>query len=88
MTQDVVLLVPGFLGFSRVGNFYYFAERVLAVIRGSLEARLGYRVPVVPCSTLRPPAHPLRRDDLGAALRDLSRQQPALRAYSRIPSRT
>ena len=31
MTRDLVLLVPGFLGFSRVGNFYYFAERILAV---------------------------------------------------------
>ena len=30
MTRDLVLLVPGFLGFSRVGNFYYFAERILA----------------------------------------------------------
>ena len=72
MTQDVVLLVPGFLGFSRVGNFYYFAERVLAVIRGSLEARLGYRVPVVPCSTL--PTSPLkdRQRNLLDALRRLT----------------
>ncbi len=58
MTPDVVLLVPGFLGFSRLGNFYYFAERVIAVLRGALEARVGYAVPVVPCSTL--PTSPLR----------------------------
>ena len=67
-----MLLVPGFLGFSRFGNFYYFAERVLAAIRGSLEARLGYRVPVVPCSTL--PTSPLkdRQRNLLDALRSLA----------------
>ena len=40
-TPDVVVLVPGFLGFSRFGGFYYFAERVIAVLRGVLEERLG-----------------------------------------------
>ncbi|XXT15500.1 hypothetical protein WME94_35155 [Sorangium sp. So ce429] len=51
-TKDVVVLVPGFLGFGRVGEFYYFAERVISVIRGALEMRLGRPVPVVPCCTL------------------------------------
>ncbi|WP_437674522.1 esterase/lipase family protein [Sorangium sp. So ce131] len=51
-TADVVVLVPGFLGFGRVGEFYYFAERVISVIRGALEMRLGRPVPVVPCCTL------------------------------------
>jgi pimeloyl-ACP methyl ester carboxylesterase len=51
-TSDVVVLVPGFLGFSRVGGFYYFAERCLSVIRGALEVRLGRVAPVVPCCTL------------------------------------
>ena len=50
-TPDVVVLVPGFLGFSRFGGFYYFAERVVAVVRSVLEERLGYTVPVVPCTT-------------------------------------
>jgi pimeloyl-ACP methyl ester carboxylesterase len=50
-TPDVVVLVPGFLGFSRFGGFYYFAERVVAVLRGVLEERLGYPVQVVPCTT-------------------------------------
>jgi pimeloyl-ACP methyl ester carboxylesterase len=49
---DLVLLVPGFLGFSRFGGFYYFAERVVAALRGLLEEALGYPVPVVPCTTL------------------------------------
>jgi pimeloyl-ACP methyl ester carboxylesterase len=48
---DAVVLVPGFLGFSRVGQFYYFAERVIATLRGALEARLERCVPVVPCRT-------------------------------------
>ncbi|MDC0744805.1 hypothetical protein [Polyangium mundeleinium] len=48
---DLVVLVPGFLGFSRVGEFYYFAERVIATLRGALEARLDRCVPVVPCRT-------------------------------------
>ena len=50
-TPDVVVLVPGFLGFARFGGFYYFAERVVAVLRGILEDRLSYTVQVVPCTT-------------------------------------
>ena len=46
-TPDVVVLVPGFLGFTRFGGFYYFADRLLAVLRGlleePLEARRGVR---------------------------------------------
>lgn len=50
--KDVVVLAPGFLGFSRFGGFYYFADRLLAVVRGLLEARLERTVPVVPVTTL------------------------------------
>jgi hypothetical protein len=50
-TPDVVVLVPGFLGFARFGGFYYFAERVVAVLRGVLEERLDRAVQVVPCTT-------------------------------------
>ncbi len=50
-TSDVVVLVPGFLGFARFGGFYYFAERVVAVLRGALEERLDRTVQVVPCTT-------------------------------------
>jgi pimeloyl-ACP methyl ester carboxylesterase len=56
-SADVVVLVPGFLGFARFGGFYYFAERVVAVLRGVLEERLDRAVPVVPCTTQ--PAHAL-----------------------------
>ena len=52
-TPDVVVLVPGFLGFTRFGGFYYFADRLLAVLRGLLEEALGYPVPVVPCTVDR-----------------------------------
>lgn len=51
-TPDVVFLVPGFLGFARLGGFYYFADRVAATLRGHLEQELAARVPVIPCSTL------------------------------------
>ncbi len=51
-TPDVVVLVPGFLGFTRFGGFYYFADRLIAAIRGLLEEALPYPVPVVPCTTL------------------------------------
>jgi pimeloyl-ACP methyl ester carboxylesterase len=50
-SPDVVVLVPGFLGFARFGGFYYFAERVVAVLRGVLEQRLDRAVQVVPCTT-------------------------------------
>jgi len=36
-TPDVVALVPGFLGFTRFGGFYYFADRLIGVLRGLLE---------------------------------------------------
>jgi hypothetical protein len=51
-TPDVIVLVPGFLGFARLGGFYYFADRLMAVIRGLLEEGLERPVPVVPCTTL------------------------------------
>lgn len=50
--RDVVVLVPGFLGFSRFGNFYYFADRVMVTLRGVLEERLGMPVAVVPAALL------------------------------------
>ncbi len=49
---DVVVLVPGFLGFTRFGGFYYFADRLIAVLRGLLEEPLGSAVAVVPVATL------------------------------------
>src|SRR5438309_2715488 len=51
-TPDVVVLVPGFLGFARFGGFYYFADRLIAVLRGFLEEPLGCPVPVVPVTAL------------------------------------
>jgi pimeloyl-ACP methyl ester carboxylesterase len=51
-TPDVVVLVPGFLGFTRFGGFYYFADRLIAVLRGLLEEPLEHPVPVVPITTL------------------------------------
>ncbi|HEX6245467.1 MAG TPA: hypothetical protein VFZ61_31305 [Polyangiales bacterium] len=50
--SDIVVLVPGFLGFSRVGGYYYFADRASAAIRAALESQLGRPVPVIPACTL------------------------------------
>jgi hypothetical protein len=50
--ENVVVLIPGFLGFARFGGFYYFAERLISVLRGGLEQPEGGAVPVVPLTTL------------------------------------
>src|SRR5262249_1608916 len=52
MYQDVVALLPGFLGFSHFGGFYYFADRVASALRTALETQTGRPVPVIPFSTL------------------------------------
>jgi pimeloyl-ACP methyl ester carboxylesterase len=62
-TPDVVVLVPGFLGFARFGGFYYFADRLIAVLRGFLEEPLGYAVPVIPVTTF--PTDSLRKRQKG-----------------------
>jgi hypothetical protein len=48
---DAVVLVPGFLGFERIGSFRYFAGRVDAVLRGYLSGLAGPTLPVVPVHT-------------------------------------
>lgn len=50
--EDVVFLVPGFLGFSRVGGYYYFADRVGVTVRSTLETLTKRSIPVVPVCTL------------------------------------
>ena len=50
--EDLVVLVPGFLGFARFGGFYYFADRLIAMLRASLEQPEGGALPVVPVTTL------------------------------------
>jgi len=62
-TPDVVILVPGFLGFTRFGGFYYFADRMIAVLRGLLEEPLGYAVAVIPITTV--PTDSLRKRQKG-----------------------
>src|SRR5712672_2475423 len=52
MYQDVVALLPGFLGFGHFGGFYYFADRVASTLRGALEFETRQSIPVIPFSTL------------------------------------
>ena len=75
-TPDVVVLVPGFLGFARFGGFYYFADRLIAVLRGLLEEALGYPVPVVPCTTLSTDSLAERQGRLVKYLGDLCAASP------------
>jgi len=49
---DVVVLVPGFLGFSVLGRFPYFADRVPATLAALCREKLGCPVSVVPASTV------------------------------------
>jgi hypothetical protein len=69
---DAVLLVPGFLGFSRLGSFYYFGERVIATLRGALEGRARRPVPVVPVDTMPTGTLAERQEALLQAMKRLS----------------
>jgi len=80
-TPDVVLLVPGFLGFTRFGGFYYFADRLIGVLRGLLEEPLGHPVPVVPVTTL--PTDSLR-DRQEALLHNLAGVSDKLAGVQRL----
>jgi hypothetical protein len=75
-TPDVVALVPGFLGFARFGGFYYFADRLIAVIRGVMEEALGRPVPVVPVTTLPTDGLADRQEDLLDNLAELCERLP------------
>lgn len=50
--REVVIMVPGFLGFERLGGFAYFADQLAATLRASLESRTRRRTPVIPLGTL------------------------------------
>jgi hypothetical protein len=50
--ENAVLLIPGFFGFGRLGNFYYFADRVAACLRGAAETAFGIPTPVMGVSTV------------------------------------
>lgn len=51
VVSDVVVLIPGFLGFDQIGHFPYFANRVGAALRGCLFGLSGADIPVVPVKT-------------------------------------
>ena len=80
-TPDAVVLVLGFLGFTRFGGFYYFADRLIAVLRGLLEEPLGHPVPVVPVTTL--PTNSLR-DRQDALLQNLAGVSDKLAGVQRL----
>jgi len=80
-TPDVVVLVPGFLGFARFGGFYYFADRLIALLRGLLEEPLGYAVPVIPVTTF--PTDSLRKRQKGL-LQELERFCQGLSGVERL----
>jgi pimeloyl-ACP methyl ester carboxylesterase len=69
--DHAVALVPGFLGFDHQGSLTYFADRFIAGLRASLEARCGVRIVVVALPT--PPIGSLaeRQKDLLSNLTNL-----------------
>ena len=71
---DLVLLLPGFFGFSRLSGFYYFAERAAAAIRGGLDVREGRPIPVVPLSTMPSSSLAVRQDLLVSQIRALGKR--------------
>ncbi|HSY24311.1 MAG TPA: hypothetical protein VK841_19420 [Polyangiaceae bacterium] len=56
--EDVVVLVPGFLGFSIIGQFPYFADRVPGVLGALLREKWGREVSIVAATTV--PTGPLQ----------------------------
>ena len=50
--DEVVFLLPGFLGFDKLNDFQYFVDRAGATLRTALWARTGIDVPVIPLATL------------------------------------
>ncbi|MBV9946514.1 MAG: hypothetical protein JOZ69_06680 [Myxococcales bacterium] len=76
--EDVVVLVPGFLGFSRIGGFYYFADRVSATLRSSLEARRRRRIPVVPTCALPTDRLAKRQEKLMQAVQNICDRIPGV----------
>ncbi len=75
---DAVVLIPGFIGFSRIGRFYYFSERITAALRAGLEARLGRSVVVVPACTRSIDALEARQTFLLEQLQELCSKLPGL----------
>lgn len=52
MYENAVVLIPGFFGFGRLGNFYYFADRVAACLRGGAENAFGKPTPAMGLATV------------------------------------
>ena len=80
--KQAVALLPGFLGFERIGQFYYFADRVEAALRSALLALApGQSIPVIPVPTL-PTAHLQERQT--SLLATLQRIDEALGGVERL----
>ncbi|TNE45486.1 MAG: hypothetical protein EP343_26590 [Deltaproteobacteria bacterium] len=62
--KEIVVLVPGFMGFDKIGDFSYFSSRFVSGLSGAMMALRGSFVPVIPLTTL--PTHSLadRQDKL------------------------
>ncbi len=75
--HDLVALVPGFMGFDHLGGLSYFADSVLAALRGAREYEAQRTVPVIGLSTLPAASLIERQNFLFAQLQALlKRYQP------------
>jgi pimeloyl-ACP methyl ester carboxylesterase len=83
--DDVVVLVPGFLGFSRTGAYSYFADRVSALVRGALESKMKSSarryVPVVPVCTLPADRLAARQETLVSSLAGLADRMGGVKRF-------
>lgn len=67
--SELIALLPGFLGFDRLGGFGLFADHMAATLRGAFELKTGRRTPVVALSSFPSASLAQRQQEL---LRQLS----------------
>ncbi len=60
--QEIVALIPGFMGFDHLGGLSYFTDGVLAAVRAAREATVEGCVPVIGLTTL-PASSLVRRQE-------------------------
>lgn len=79
-TKEVVVLVPGFMGFDSIGDFPYFSDSFVAGLCGAITSIRGEYVPVVPVSTLPTDALAERQSHLYSSLKNINAFYPNVEA--------
>lgn len=79
--HELVALIPGFMGFDHLGGLSYFAEGVLAAMRGAREAKTQRSVPVIGLSTLPASSLAARQEFLFTQLNDIVERRKPRRVH-------